>query len=219
MEGPTDDTEILLLRGRQKRNLLAALLLSQGVPMLLAGDEMGRTQQGNNNAYCQDNEIAWVDWRLAEQNAALVCFVQRLIGIRSRHPVFRRRHFFQGRPIRGGRVKDILWLAPDGREITDEAWGAEHARCLGCYLAGDALDDVNQRGEPIRDDSFLVLVNAHHEPIDFTLPRFRERGAWLVILDTDLAAGLRSGEAFAAGRTYPLHGRSFALLQEQESAA
>ncbi|HEV8312890.1 MAG TPA: glycogen debranching protein GlgX, partial [Burkholderiaceae bacterium] len=159
-EGPTDDAQINVLRERQKRNLLATLLLSLGVPMLLAGDEIGRTQGGNNNAYCQDNETSWVDWTITSERAALLGFVQRLLRLRRAHPSLRRRDFFEGRPLLGGRLKDVLWIRPDGQEMTSEEWEHEHARCLGMYLAGAAIDDVGRHGRPIDDDDFLVLFNA-----------------------------------------------------------
>jgi isoamylase len=213
VEGPTDDVEVQALRARQKRNLLATLLLSQGIPMLLAGDELGRTQRGNNNAYCQDNEISWVDWGSGEEARLLTEFVRKLILLRREHPVFRRRDFFQGRPIRGGGVKDILWLNPDGREMSDAEWEQEHPRGLGIYLAGDALDEVDGRGRPIRDDNLLLLVNSHHENVDFVLPKCRHGAQWRVIVDTfsaDSAAALR---LFGEPR-FPLLPRSLALLVE-----
>ncbi len=213
-EGATDDPAINALRARQRRNLLATLLLSQGVPMLLAGDEHGRTQQGNNNAYCQDNELSWVDWQLTDADRQLLLFVQRLIALRRAHPVFRRRNFLQGRPIRGGEVKDILWLTPSGREMTDDEWNTAYARCLGSYLAGDALAETDARGRPLTDVSFLVLVNAHHEQIPFTLPARGPGYEWISMLDTHHEEGLQVDGRYAPGDAYPLEGRSLALLQE-----
>jgi glycogen operon protein len=210
VEGPTDDAAIRALRSRQKRNLLATLLLSQGIPMLLAGDEMGRTQLGNNNAYCQDNEISWVRWDLVEEDRNLLALVQRLIGLRRRHPVFRRRHFFQGRPLRGREVKDIVWLKPDGTEMTEEEWDQHFARCLGVYLSGVGLTDTDARGRPVTDDDFLVLFNAHHEPIAFTLPDLG-RGAWQGVLDTATESA-RAPPDWRADEPYPLEGRTLALL-------
>jgi isoamylase len=169
VEGPTDDPEIRALRNRQKRNLLATLLLSQGVPMLLAGDEIGNSQSGNNNAYCQDNPIGWIDWSLAEENRDLTEFVRRLVALRHRHPAFRRRDFFQGRPLHGSH-KDIVWLKPDGTEMSEQEWQQDFARCLGVLLAGDAADQVDERGRPVVDRNFVVLFNAHHDDIEFTLP-------------------------------------------------
>jgi glycogen operon protein len=208
-EGPTDDPQVLRLRERQRRNLLATLLLSQGVPMIVAGDEIGRTQLGNNNAYCQDTEISWVDWSLDESRERLLAFVQRLIRLRREHPVFRRRHFFQGRSLRGT-GKDIAWLGPEGTEMTSEEWEQAFARCLGVYLGGSALEEIDRRGRQVTDDDFLVLFNAHHEAIAFRLPDFG--GSWSVLLDT----ARENGDApfvNAPGSTYPLEGRSLALLQ------
>jgi len=213
-EGPTGDPEVLELRARQRRNFIATLLLSQGVPMLLAGDEIGRTQRGNNNAYCQDNEISWVDWSLDSSKKALLEFVQRMIQLRRLRPVLRRRRFFQGRPIRGGGVKDIAWLGPEGREMSDSEWSQDFARCLGVYLAGDALEETDRRGQRLEDDSFLLLLNAHHETIPFTLPQFRPGTSWQVLLDTAYEQGLAMGGRFAANARYDLRGRSLALLTE-----
>ena len=171
-EGPTDDPAINALRAKQKRNFLATLLLSQGVPMLLAGDADGRTQQGNNNAYCQDNEISWVDWNLDFEDLRLLSFVQRVIALRKAHPAFRRRSFFQGRSIKGSAIKDILWLSPNGNELTDEEWQHSFARCLGLFLSGEGLDERDRQGRPVVDDSFLLLLNAHSDA-----PPSRSRGA------------------------------------------
>jgi glycogen operon protein len=211
VEGPTDDPAIRALRERQKRNLLATLLLSQGVPMLLAGDELGRTQRGNNNAYCQDSEISWVDWNLDADRQKLRAFVERLIALRREHPVFRRRDFFQGRSIHGSEVKDIAWLRPDGGEMTNEEWDHEFARCLGVYLVGEALTETDARGRPVRDANFLVLFNAHHEALEFRLPGFGA-GRWLALVDTSYEDGLVQDGTFAPGEPYPLKARSLALL-------
>ncbi|HKE39533.1 MAG TPA: glycogen debranching protein GlgX [Casimicrobiaceae bacterium] len=220
-EGPTDDPEINALRARQKRNFLATVLLSQGVPMLLAGDEIGRSQQGNNNAYCQDNETSWLHWTLDGTPDAdrphLLEFVRRMIKLRREHPVFRRRHFFQGRPLYGGEVKDIVWLKPDGTEMTTEEWNQDFARCLGVYLAGKALDETDPRGNPVRDGNFVVLFNAHHEAVPFRLPGYGG-GAWIAIVDTARDDGLAVDGSFAASSTYPLEGRSLVLLSHAESA-
>jgi isoamylase len=216
VEGETDDPQVNALRARQKRNLLATLLLSQGVPMLLAGDEICRTQRGNNNAYCQDNEISWVDWNLTQPKRQLLAFVQRMVALRRDHPVFRRRHFFQGRPIHGTGVKDIVWLNPDGREMTDEEWNQHHARCLGVYFAGEGLTETDERGRPITDSNFLLLFNAHHEEIPLTLPQLAGGPRWLVVLDTAHEEGLAWDGVYMAGTSYPLQGRSLALLQQQK---
>src|SRR5438876_11306220 len=170
VEGPTDDPVIRGLRARQKRNFVATLLLSQGVPMLLAGDEIGRTQRGNNNAYCQDNEVSWISWTLDDEHRRLLDFVRRMVQLRRNHPIFRRRHFFQGRPLHGSDTKDIVWLQPDGTEMTTEEWDKDFARCLGVYLAGAALGETDARGNPVGDGDFVVLFNAHHEPLPFRLP-------------------------------------------------
>jgi glycogen operon protein len=212
VEGPTDDPAILALRAKQKRNLLATLFLSQGVPMLLAGDELGRTQRGNNNAYCQDNEISWIDWSLRERNAELVAFVEFLARLRREHPLLRRRSFFQGRRIIGPEIKDIVWLTPDGREMSNEEWGQSFARCLGVLLAGQAIDEQDERGRRVVDDDLLVLMNAHHEEVPFTLPRIENTAPWVPVLDTRLTAEPVAEDRLGAGAVYPLQGRSLALL-------
>ena len=212
IEGPTDDPTIVGLRARQKRNFLATLLFSQGVPMISHGDELGRTQQGNNNAYCQDNELTWIDWELTDESKALLEFTRELIHIRLSQPVFRRRKYFQSRSIRGGGVKDVVWLAPDGREMTDEAWNADFVKSLGVLLAGDAIEEVDERGQPIVGDTLLVVLNAHDDKVPFTLPDVEEdKHQWLRILDTIEA---RAGErAFKGGARYPLQGRSVAVFK------
>ena len=215
VEGPTDDPEINAVRQQQKRNFLATLFLSQGVPMLLAGDEMGRTQHGNNNAYCQDNELSWLSWEPTADDQRLLEFVRRLIALRRQHAVFSRRNFFHGRDIRGGAAKDIFWMTPDGEEMTDEEWNTAFARCLGVYFAGDALDECDRRGRPLVDENFLLLVNAYHEPISFVLRRFHAEHGWHVLFDTSHADGLEPRGFFAGGTTYPLAGRSLALLVER----
>jgi glycogen operon protein len=180
--------------------------------MLLMGDEMGRTQQGNNNAYCQDNSISWVNWELKPEDHALRTFLQRLMSIRKQHPIFHRRSFFQGREVRGAGIKDILWLKPDGQEMSDEEWNNSFARCLGVYMIGDALEEQDDRGYPIVDDDFLILLNAHHEPIHFVLPGYRANAHWHALMDTSNVFGQPPEGAYLAGTTYPLQGRSLALL-------
>ncbi|MDO9225292.1 MAG: glycogen debranching protein GlgX [Pseudomonadota bacterium] len=212
-EGPTEDAEINALRARQKRNLLATVFFSQGVPMLVAGDEMGRTQNGNNNAYCQDNEISWVNWELSAADREFLEFTQRVIALRREHPVFRRRNFFQGRAIHGTGIKDIHWFKPDGHEMNDEEWAHDFARCLGVYLGGEAMNEQDRRGQPIRDDNFLLLFNSHHETIPFRLPLLCEGGEWQCVLDTHL--GEETNGAFPDGADYPLAGRSLALLVQR----
>ncbi len=219
VEGPADDPQVNALRARQKRNLLATLLLSQGVPMLLAGDEMGRTQGGNNNAYCQDNATSWVSWSLSLADRELLAFVARLIALRRAHPVFRRRNFFQGRPIRytgETGTNDIHWLKPDGTDMTDQEWAHDFARSLGVYLSGEALGEVDARGRAIHDDDFILLFNAHHERIEFKLPALCANCIWQVELDTHYHAGLDPDGRYAGGDAYPLEGRTLALLRRQQ---
>jgi isoamylase len=212
VEGPTDDEDIAALRERQKRNFLATLLLSQGIPMLCAGDELGRTQGGNNNAYCQDNETSWIDWSLDENGRALLQFARRMIEIRREHPAFRRRDFFQGRPLHGGDVKDISWFKPDGSEMNLDAWDHEHARALGVYLAGEALTETDRRGQRLTDDNFLLLFNAGSEAVEFQLPQQLGPGSWLVLVDTCHEQGLQPDGAFEPGASYHAQARSLALL-------
>jgi glycogen operon protein len=212
VEGPTDDPQVRALRRRQKRNLLATLFLSQGVPMLLAGDELGRTQGGNNNAYCQDNALSWVAWELDADARATLDFVGRLIGLRRTHPVFRRRDFFQGRPLHGRQAKDIAWLKPDGTEMSDEEWSQDFARCLGVYLSGAGLTETDRRGQLLQDDDFLLLFNAHHDTVPFALPALGT-GAWRVELDTSFEPHAEPAGGPAPG-PYPLQGRSLALLTQ-----
>jgi glycogen operon protein len=184
-EGPSDDPGIRALRRRQQRNFLSTIFLSQGVPMILGGDEMGRSQGGNNNAYCQDNEISWIDWSLREENADLVVLTARLAEFRRDHPVFRRRRWFQGRPIHGETVTDIGWFAPDGTEMSEEDWDSGFAKSVGVFLNGDAIPDPDPRGEKVTDDSFLVLFNAHYERLPFSIPDRGWGDHWVVVLDTD----------------------------------
>jgi isoamylase len=181
-EGPTDDPDILALRARQTRNFLATLFLSQGVPMLLGGDEIGRTQGGNNNGYCQDNEISWYDWEQTDDS--LLAFARGLIQFRHHHPVFRRRRWFQGRSIHGGQVSDIGWFTPGGEEMSEEDWRQGFAKSLGVFLNGAAIPTRNSRGERVTDDSFYVLFNVHSDPIDFMLPNGDWGKRWTVVLDT-----------------------------------
>jgi len=219
VEGPTDDLEVRALRARQKRNFIATLLLSQGVPMLVAGDEIGRTQRGNNNAYCQDSELSWVDWDLDEEGRALLEFVRRMVGIRRAHPVFRRHRFFRGRATHGAGLKDIVWLRPDGGEMTDDEWEHAFARSLGAYVGGATLEERDRRGHRLVDNNFLVLLSSHHETIPFTLPAPRPGTAWQVLVDTAYEQGLAMDGRYPGTAQYPLQGRSLALLMEVEAAA
>jgi glycogen operon protein len=184
VEGPTDDGAVHALRERQKRNFIATLLLSQGVPMLAHGDEFGRTQHGNNNVYCQDNELAWVDWSAARENSVLTDFVSQVAALRRDHPVFRRRRFFQGRPIRGSSIEDIAWLRPDGQPMSDEDWNGGFARSLAIYLNGDGIPELDEIGRRVVDQSFLLLFNAHHQAVPFTLPAESYGRIWSIVLDT-----------------------------------
>lgn len=212
-EGPTNDAAILALRERQKRNFLATLFLSQGSPMLMAGDEIGRTQQGNNNAYCQDNDLSWIDWRLGNTQHELLAFTRRVIQLCQQHPVLHRRHFFQGRAIRGSAVKDLTWFRPDGKEMTDDDWANPDTRCFGLRLAGDAMEEVDTRGRRLAGDTLLILLNAYWEALPFILPAHRPRLRWDVLLDTCTATGKRSAQLIRGGRPYTLEARSLALFR------
>ena len=212
VEGPTNDPAIRALRERQKRNLLATLFLSQGVPMLCAGDEMGRTQRGNNNAYAQDNEISWLDWNLDDTRRAQLEFTRRVIALRSEHPVLRRRKYFQGRQIRGSDVKDVTWLRPDGEPMTDDEWGAGWNRTIAVMLAGDALAEVNEQGELLVDDTLLLLFNAHTAPVEFRLPAAEDGTPWDVVIDTSVAE-LDPQRNHPPGGTLSLAERSLMLLR------
>jgi glycogen operon protein len=185
VEGPTDDPAVLAVRERQKRNFMATLLLSQGVPMICGGDEIGRTQRGNNNAYCQDNEISWYDWDLSERQRDLLNFVRILIRTRAGQPVLRRRKFFVGRRIRGSDVKDLTWFRPDGREMTDEDWTSQ-SKTLGLRLAGDAIDELDEYGNRIVGDTIFMLLNSDSIDVDFTLPKSPPAvpGFWELVTDT-----------------------------------
>ncbi|HLZ68304.1 MAG TPA: glycogen debranching protein GlgX [Dehalococcoidia bacterium] len=183
-EGPTDDAAIRALRARQQRNFLATLLLSQGVPMISAGDEIGRTQQGNNNAYCQDNAISWLHWDLREEQQQLLEWARRLLSFRAEQPVLRRRHFFQGRPIHGTGVEDLAWFRPDGEEMTEQEWVTSFSRSLIVKLNGEALDEIDEEGNTVRGDSLLLLLNAHHEALPFTLPAASPGTVWEIAFDT-----------------------------------
>jgi glycogen operon protein len=210
VEGPAADRGVLELRARQQRNFLATLLLSQGVPMLPAGDEMGRTQRGNNNAYCQDNEISWVDWPAADRS--LLEFTRRLIALRRQHPTFRRRRWFHGRDIHGERVHDIAWFTAGGQAMSEEHWGEDLAKSLAVFLNGDSVGPLGARGTPVVDDSFFVLFNAHHEALPFTIPRGEWGRRWTVVVDTRHDV-VEDGPVIAAGETLVLEGRSLALLR------
>lgn len=207
-EGPTDDPMINALRQQQKRNLLATLFLSQGVPMLLAGDELGRTQKGNNNAYCQDNEISWIDWEHADET--LLSFTRELINFRKIHPAFCRRRWFQGQPIKG--IEDIAWFLPDGAEMSEEHWSNDLAKSLAVYLNGKGLHSVGTKGQPVVDDSFYVIFNAHHEPLKYKLPAAKYGRQWTVVLDTSEDTFGKNGRTYKAEEDIEVKGRSVLLL-------
>jgi glycogen operon protein len=207
-EGPTSNPAVVSLRQRQKRNLLATLLFSQGVPMLLAGDEMGRTQLGNNNAYCQDSPLSWTDWELDEDARALLQFTRELIALRNRHPLFRRRTYFRGRAVRDPEMKDISWLNPDASEMSDHDWNKTFARALGVLISGRGLTERDEFARPVEDDDLLLLLNAHDEDIAFTLPG----GEWRLLVDT-------SGQPAPAEAGYPVRARSLALLVKPNASA
>ena len=212
VEGPTDDPEVQRLRGRQQRNFLATLLLSQGVPMLAHGDELGRTQGGNNNGYCQDNEITWVDWDLDDDRQSLLEFTRRVIHLRRDHPVFRRRRFFAGAAEHGGEsdLRDIAWMTPTGGHMSDEAWSSDHAFAVMVFLNGDAIDEPDLRGEEVVDDSFLLLFNSHWEKKQFQLPGAEYGREWTAVLDTD--AQVAPGRTIRSRGKVTLAPRSMVLL-------
>ena len=215
VEGPTDSAEVKALRARQTRNFLATLLLSQGVPMLLGGDEIGRTQRGNNNAYAQDNEVSWYDWE--DQDESLLQFTRRLVRLRHRHPVFCRRRWFQGRAIHGTEVSDIGWFTPRGTEMSEDDWRAGFAKSLGVFLNGRGIPSPNERGERVVDESFYVMFNAHHDPLDFVLPEAKWGTQWTMLLNTYEAGDHMSEEdgsnELGAGQTLRVQPWSLVLLR------
>ena len=216
-EGPTDDPEILALRARQQRNIMATLMLSQGTPMLAHGDELGRSQRGNNNVYCQDNELAWMDWSPESVDTDMLAFTRNVIRLRRDHPVFRRRRFFEGRPIRSGdQSRDIAWRTPAGDEMTPEDWDSGFGKSLAVFLNGDGIPEPDQRGQRVADDSFLLCFNAHHEPIDFVVSSGPDDPDWTAVLDTDSPDGLRE-LAVAPGGSVQVQARSLLVLRRPRS--
>ncbi len=233
VEGPTDDAAVLELRARQQRNFLTTVLLSQGVPMLLHGDELGRTQRGNNNVYGQDSETSWVDWSLAGKNAQLIGFTAGVAALRHGHPVFRRRRFFAGRPIRPRRrtdatvLPDIAWFQPSGEEMTDQDWDSGFGKAVVAFLNGDGITEADPRGERVTDDSFLLCLNAHFEDIDVTLPGPEYGSRWAIVVDT--AAGevitmstspgvvAADPQIVHGGAVHTLPARSVLVLQRTET--
>jgi glycogen operon protein len=233
VEGPTDDAAVLALRDRQQRNFITTLMLSQGVPMMLHGDEMGRTQNGNNNVYCQDNTTSWVDWSLLEENASLVGFTAGVIALRHAHPVFRRRRFFAGRPIarprradgqnRWSGLPDIAWFQPSGQEMTGEDWDSGFGKCVVAFLNGQGISEADPRGERVTDDSFLLCLNAHYEDLEVTLPGAEYGERWAIVVDTaagevitlSVAPGIVAAEppVIKGGGTHIVPARSVLVLQ------
>ncbi|MGA1876029.1 MAG: glycogen debranching protein GlgX [bacterium] len=214
VEGETNDPAVLRLRRRQQRNFLATLLFSQGVPMLQAGNEIDHTKRGNNNTYNQDNELSWLNWDLDQERQNLLEFTRLVIRLRHEHPVFRRRNFFRGRAMRDPNLKDVGWFRSDGHEMTERDWNNPDNHRLGMLLAGDAIDELDERGNPISDETLLVLLNAQ-EPAPFTLPLFREKGHWEPVLDTRTSTGMRSYSPLQPGSPYEMEAHSLALFRFQ----
>ncbi|SFF25220.1 glycogen operon protein [Actinacidiphila alni] len=217
-EGETEDKEILALRARQQRNLLTTLFVSQGVPMLAHGDEMGRTQHGNNNVYCQDNETTWVDWELDEERRNLLAFTRRVIALRAEHPVLRRRRFFRGADTGG--APDLVWFRPDGGEMAHDNWLREDAHAVGAFLNGDAIAEPGPHGERVVDDSFLLLVNSHYEQVDFHVPSAAFGSGWRIVVDTAVESdtGGPDGPRVPADAVVPVQARSMTILTRKRKA-
>lgn len=212
-EGITDDEKINNIRSKQRRNMMASLILSQGIPMILSGDETGRTQFGNNNAYCQDNEISWLNWDESTIDMGFLEFTKYLIKIRKNHPILRRRKFFSGRKINNSNVKDIVWLTPDGFEMTDNDWHNGGSKCFGLKLNGDSIDELDEKGNKIVDDKFLLLLNSFHESINFVIPSFGKNTKWELILDTTSQDGKRKIEPISENEKYSIEARSISLFK------
>jgi isoamylase len=213
-EGATEDTAIIELREKQKRNFLTTLLLSQGVPMLVAGDELSRTQNGNNNAYCQDNEISWINWVNADRK--LMEFTKQLINFRKKHPSFRRRRWFQGQPIKGVGIEDIGWFQPDGSEMSEEHWNQDFAKSMAVFLNGQGIRSVGPKGEQITDDSFYIIFNAHHEPLEFNLPSRKYGTNWSKVIDTATSTIAGNDEIYKAREAIKIQSRSIVLLRKSK---
>ena len=219
VEGDTDDPDVLRLRERQMRNIMGLLLLSQGVPMILAGDERCRTQKGNNNTYCQDNELSWVDWSLEDSSKRMLAFTRALVKIRQAHPSLSRRRFFFGRRVHGVDVKDLIWLQPNGEPMADDMWNAGYVRCLGLLLNGEAMREWAEDGSLVHDVPLLILLNAHHEAVPFALPQCGEYREWRLIVDTalpDIEVLSSQPKHFRVGESLAVEGRSLALLRVEE---
>ncbi|MEU4390242.1 glycogen debranching protein GlgX [Kribbella sp. NPDC023855] len=217
-EGSTDDPAVLELRGRQQRNFLTTLLISQGVPMIAHGDELGRTQSGNNNVYCQDNELAWVDWDLTQSQKDLLTFTRRLVRLRHEHPVLRRRRFFHGDTGVDG-LGDLVWFSPNGKEMQDGDWSRDDARAVAVFLNGDAISEPDPRGQPVVDDSFLILLNSDYQPLDFLLPSKEYGESWTVVVDTTTPTGVHGDEEHAAGSTIRIEARGTLVLTRPRQAS
>lgn len=211
-EGDTSNEEIIALRAQQKRNFLTTLFFSQGVPMLVAGDELGRTQHGNNNAYCQDNELSWIDWQEADEE--LLTFTKKLIHFCKRHPVFNRRRWFKGQPVKGIGLEDIAWFKPDGAEMNEENWNQDFAKSLGVFLNGKGIHSVGPKGEVIVDDNFYVIFNAYSDLLEFKLPPQKFGRKWTKVLDTSQNFLEETGQVFKAGEKVSVVGRSIVLLKQ-----
>jgi isoamylase len=211
VEGPTGDDAVNAMRRKHRRNLMTSLLLSHGVPMVSGGDELGRTQQGNNNAYCQDNEISWTAWTREAGADDFLHFVRRLIALRRSQPVLRRRRFFLGRSIRGAQVKDVAWLDTSAREMTDADWSATQVRHLGVLLAGDAIDEVDERGRQVRGESLLLLLNAGRSATTFALPAAPGGGTWRLVFDTAVDEG--ATQELAVAGPYRLESQAAAVFR------
>jgi isoamylase len=213
-EGETNDADILQLRRQQQRNFLVTLMLSQGVPMVLAGDEIGRSQGGNNNPYCQDNEISWINWRQPDEE--LLEFSQKLINFRLQHPIFRRRKWFQGRAIHGSEVRDIVWYNPDGAEMTEKQWNDGLAKAIAIFLNGEEIPITGAKGERIVDNNFLVLFNAHDKAIEFVLPKMLRQWEWVTLIDTTKPQFVEQGIRYRENQPLVVEKRSSLVLQKVE---
>src|SRR5690554_1192563 len=215
VEGPTEDPDIIRLREKRKRNFLGTLLLSQGVPMISHGDEYGRTQNGNNNVYCQDNELAWMDWDWNEQHKNLFEFTRTLIEIRKSSPIFQRRRFFQGRNIHGEDVKDIRWIGPDGTDMSEDEWDTSFVRTLGMMLNGQVMDELDERGNVIKDALYLIIVNSYWEAVEYQLPKNGKEYQWLTLLDTSQPE-VSFLDKSVEGNNYLVNPRSLVVLRQAD---
>ncbi len=213
-EGPTEERSVVVLRERQKRNFVATILLSQGVPMISGGDELSRTQQGNNNAYCQDSELSWYHWDLDASQQDFLEFVRYMIRVRAEQPLLRRRKFFQGRPIRGGDVKDLAWFEPSGKEMDDALWNNPQTHCFGFRILGSDLDELDEQGAPLTGDTLFLILNGSSESVAFTLPEQAPGARWERLVDT--AEANWSRRYFLRDHTYKLRSRSLALFRQKE---